>query len=140
MPSKAPRLFLLLSQAQHRLLKSADTVYKEALGISATHLGVLFILEKRPGSLLKDVSEELKINPSAITGLIGRMEEAGLVVRQPSDDDGRSVRLYATTDGIAKAAGARPILGRLNAKLTEGFDDQEIETVARFLNAILERF
>ncbi|HYM01116.1 MAG TPA: MarR family transcriptional regulator [Blastocatellia bacterium] len=139
MPSR-PRFFLLLSQAQHRLLKSADAGYREALGITATQLGVLFFLEKNPGALLKDVSEELKINASAITGLIGRMEEGGLVERQPSDDDARSVHLFATADGLAKAHGARPILARLNGRLTEGFTDEEIATVARFLTAIIDRF
>ena len=140
MPQKPPRLFLLLSQAQHRLLKSADATYREALGISGTQLGVLFFLQKNAGALLKDVSEELKINPSAITGLIGRMEEAGLVERHPSDDDARSVQIFATEDGLAKAIAARPILARMNARLTEGFDQDEIATVARFLNSILDRF
>lgn len=67
-------------------------------------------------------------------------EEAGLVERQPSGDDARSVHLFATADGLAKAIAARPILSGLNARLTEGFSEQEIATVARFLNAIIERF
>jgi MarR family transcriptional regulator, organic hydroperoxide resistance regulator len=140
MPSRPPRLFLLLSQAQHRLIKSADSAYKEALGISATQLGVLFFLEKNPGALLKDIGDEFKINPSAITGLIGRMEESGLVRRRPSRDDARSVQIYATAEGLNKARAAQPILGHLNARLMTGFTEQEITTVARFLNSILDRF
>lgn len=138
--STRPRLFQLMSLAQHRLLKMTDSTFKEALDISTTQLGVLFILEKTPGIMLKDVSAALGINASAITGLLGRMVEAGLVQRRPSDDDGRVAHLFATADGLAKAAAARPILARLNAQLTEGFSEREIATVARFLGAILERF
>jgi DNA-binding MarR family transcriptional regulator len=71
-----------MSLAQHRLLKSADSAFGEALGISMTQLGVLFILESRPGALPKEVSEALGINKSAISTLIDRMVSAGLVRRQ----------------------------------------------------------
>jgi DNA-binding MarR family transcriptional regulator len=129
-----------MSLAQHRLLKNTDTTFAQALGISTTQLGVLFILEKSPGALLKDVSEALGINKSATTTLVDRMETSGLVRRQPSDDDGRAVHLFATRDGLAKAVAARPILARLNAQLLEGFDEREIGTVGRFLQSILDRF
>ncbi len=129
-----------MSLAQHRLLKATDSAFKEALNISTTQLGVLFILEKNPGVLLKDIGKVLGINASAITPLIGRMEDAGLVRRQGSTEDGRAVHLFATAQGLAKAAAAPPILARLNARLTRDFSPQEIATVARFLDATLERF
>ncbi len=138
--ARPPRLFHLLSLAQHRLLKSSDAAFGEALGITTTQLGVLFILERRPGALFKEVSEALEINKSAVTTLIDRMEAAGLVRRQPSDDDGRAMHLFATPAGSGKAGAARPILARLNARLTEGFDEREIATIARFLQSILTRF
>ena len=134
------RLIHLLSLAQHRLLKSADVTFKDALGISTTQLGVLFLLEKSPGMLFKDVGDELGVNASAITALVARMEEAGLVRRRPSSDDQRAIRLFATANGLAKAAAARPILARLNARLTGDFTEREMATVVRFFNAILDRF
>ena len=140
MSAKSYRLIYKLSLAQHRLAKSADVAFREAGGISTTQLGVLFFLQKSPGALLKDVSDVLGVNASAITALIGRMEDAGLVRRQPSNDDQRAIHLYATTSGLAKAAPARPILARLNARLTGDFSEREIAKVARFLDAIIERF
>jgi DNA-binding MarR family transcriptional regulator len=134
------RLIHKLSLAQHRLLKSADLAFREAAGISATQLGVLFFLQKNPGTLPKDLSDALGVNASAITALVGRMEDAGLVRRQASRQDQRAVHLFATERGLAKAAAARPVLGRLNARLTGGFSDREMSTVARFLDAVLERF
>jgi MarR family transcriptional regulator, organic hydroperoxide resistance regulator len=140
MSPRRPRLIHLMSLAQHRLLKTTDTAFGETLRITATQLGVLFILERRPGALPKEVSDALGINKSALTGLIDRMEAAGLVRRQPSSDDGRVVHLHATPEGLVKAAAARPILARLNARLMDGFSEREIATVGRFLESILERF
>ncbi len=140
MPSRQPRLILLLSLAQHRLLKAADSAFKDALGISTTQLGVLFLLQKKPGSMFKQVSDALGINASALTGLVGRMEEGGLVRRFPSKDDQRVFHLFATAEGLAKAAAAKPVLARLNARLTEDFSARDVATVGRFLDAILERF
>ena len=134
------RLIHKLSLAQHRLLKSADLAFREAAGISTTQLGALFLLQKNPGALPKDLSDALGVNASAITALVARMEDAGLVRRQASRDDQRAIHLFVTTSGLAKAAAARPALARLNTRLTGDFSEREIATVARFLDAILERF
>ena len=138
--STSPRLIYKLSFAQHRLLKSADLAFREAAGVSTTQLGVLFFLQKSPGALPKDLSDALGVNASAITALIARMEDAGLVRRQPSRDDQRAIHLFATASGLARAAAARPVLARLNMRLTGDFSERDIATVARFLDAILERF
>jgi DNA-binding MarR family transcriptional regulator len=138
--STTPRLIYKLSLAQHRLLKSADLAFREAAGISTTQLGVLFFLQKSPGALPKDLSDALGVNASAITALIARMEDTGLVRRQPSRDDQRAIHLFATASGLARAAAARPVLARLNTRLTGDFSERDIATVARFLDAILERF
>ncbi len=129
-----------MSLAQHRLHKSTDAAFGDALGITTAQLGVLFILERGPGGLLKEVSDALGVNKSAITALIDRMEAAGLFRRQPSDEDGRAVQLFATAQGLAKAAAARPVLARLNARLTESFSEREMAVIARFLQSVLERF
>ncbi|HWX35138.1 MAG TPA: MarR family transcriptional regulator [Steroidobacteraceae bacterium] len=138
--SRKPRLFHLMSLAQHRLFKFTDSTFKEALGVSHTQLGVLWMLESKPGVMLKDVSDQMGINASAITALIGRMEDAGLVRRELSDEDGRVAHIFATKEGLAKAVAARPILSQLNSRLLADFSDREIAAVARFLNTILERF
>ena len=114
--------------------------FGQTLGVSTTQLGVLFILESMSGAWPKQVSEVLGVNKSAITALIGRMEEAGLVRCEPSDADGRAICLFATPQGLAMARAARPILACLNKRLTRDFTEQEIATIRRFLHSILDRF
>jgi DNA-binding MarR family transcriptional regulator len=129
-----------MSLAQHRLLRSADAAFGEALGISMTQLGALFILERDPGASAKQVSETLGINKSATTMLVDRMQQAGLVRREPDAADHRAVRLFATSAGLAKAAAARPVLTRLTRKLTHPFNESEMAVIVRFLESIFERF
>jgi DNA-binding MarR family transcriptional regulator len=129
-----------MALAQHRLVKTTDATFGDALGITTAQLGVLFVLDKSPGALLKEIGEALGVNKSAVTALVDRMEGAGLVRRQPADEDGRAVRLFATDAGMAKAVAARPILARLNARLMDGFGERETATVVRFLESILDRF
>ncbi len=137
--SRVPRLFYLMSLAQHRLKKSTDTAFKDALDISTTQLGVLFLLERR-GATAVELAEGLGVNASAITTLMRRMEKAGLIRRHSSDEDGRVVHVQATAHGRAKAAAAKPILARLNARLMQDFTEQEIMTIGRFLESVLTRF
>jgi DNA-binding MarR family transcriptional regulator len=129
-----------MSLAQHRLLKATDSAFGEALGISTAQLGVLFALESNPGGMPRDIAAILGINKSAMTSLMDRMEASGLLRREFSDEDGRALRLFASPGGLAKAVAARPMLARLNARLTSGFDGHELGTIARFLSSILERF
>ena len=69
-----------------------------------------------------------------VTGLVGRMEDNGLIQRRPCEQDGRSTRLYLTAKGRAAVAQAQPVLARVNAQLTKGFTQDELAVVARFLH------
>lgn len=134
------RLFYLLNRAQHRTYKHADQTCQQALGVSVTQLGALFLLAKQPGCLLKDLASNLDLNNSALTGLAGRMEENGLIQRQPCEQDGRASRLYLTPLGQSKIEQARPLIAQLNNALTQDFTTEEIQVVLRFLNHLLQRF
>lgn len=101
---------------------------------------MLFVLEKKPGAMLKDLSEELGINATVITALIDRMEDAGRVRRQPSNEDGRAALLFCdprcARQGCGGAAPSRPHERAPHAGLSE----RNIATIARFFNALLKRF
>lgn len=134
------RLFYLLNRAQHRIYKHADQVCQQALGVSVTQLGALLLLAQQPGCLLKDLASNLDLNNSALTGLAGRMEENGLIQRQPCEQDGRASRLYLTPLGQTKIEQARPLITQLNSALTQDFTAEEIQVILRFLNHQLQRF
>ncbi len=134
------RLFYLLNSARQRVYKYADQKAEESLGISVTQLGALMLIATNEGCLLKDLAHSLNLNNSALTGLAARMEHNGLIERRPCEQDGRASRLYLTLLGRSKINSAKPLISQLNAAMTEGFNEQEVQVILRFLNRLLNEF
>lgn len=133
------RLFFLLNRARHAALKCADQTMIRELGVTSSQLGVLYFLRKNDGCLLKELSEGLGLNNSAITGLADRMEAIDLVERRADEADGRAFRLFLSPLGRARAEASLPLLKELNARIEKDFSAAELETVARFLETVVER-
>ncbi len=127
------RLFQLVAQARQNLFRSADRVFTTELDVSGTQVVALFAIRANEGCLLKELTQQLQLKNSAITGLVSRMEESGLIVREACAQDGRASRLYVSEKGAAVLAKAHPLLNRLNAQLKQGFSSEELAVVARFL-------
>jgi MarR family transcriptional regulator, organic hydroperoxide resistance regulator len=130
------RLYYKLNQAQHLLSKRIDAELVSVLGIKTVQLGAVFFLLEHDGCMLKELSAGLGLNNSAITTLVVRMEEAGLLKRVSCSVDGRSYRLFLTEKAKLIGQKAIPLTKDLNARLAQGFSDEEINTVIRFLDSI----
>jgi DNA-binding MarR family transcriptional regulator len=133
------RLIFLLTVGYRRLQRSIEQQML-AHDLTSAQSGVLFYLVRNDGALIGDVSQALDIVPSAMTGLANRMERAGLVKRKRDGDDGRAQRLYITAAGqeLGKSAAARA--KAINAKLMDGFSDDEIDVVSRWLTSLQAKF
>lgn len=132
------RLFMLLDRARHKLFKRANAKLQDEMGITVAHGGALFFLARHRDCLLSDLAEGLDLNNSAITGLAGRMEAAGLITRHRSQADGRATRVRLTLEGREKAIQVKAFLRDFNQQIAEGFSDEEMDVVYRFLTHIAE--
>jgi DNA-binding MarR family transcriptional regulator len=126
-----------LNQAQHLLSKRVDAELAGALGIKTAQLGAVFFLLEHDGCMLKEISAGLGLNNSAITTLVVRMEKAGLLTRESCSVDGRSYRIHLTNKAKSIGQKAIPVAKELNSMLAQGFSDEEIDTVIRFLDSII---
>jgi len=133
------RIFFLINRSRHVLLKWADALLMEKLSVTSAQLLALFLLQKEDGCLLKELSRGLGLNNSAITGLVTRMEKAGLIEKRSCDQDGRASRVYISPKGVDTASAALPIIDHFNSLAAEGFTDEEMETVYRFLGSIIDK-
>ena len=75
-----------------------------------------------------------------MSGLVDRVERAGLVERYADELDRRASRLWLTDAGRAALKRAKSGLAELNARLTEGFTESEIDVVARWLTSLQDKF
>lgn len=133
------RLVFLLNFAQRRLQRwmAART---QASGVTASQSGLLFILGQRDGVLMGEAGVALDLGPPGISGLVDRMATAKLIERRADPDDGRAWRLWLTPSGRAAMAESKAGLVEVNARLTEGFSEAEIDIVARWLTTMQTRF
>lgn len=127
------RLFHLLAQAKQNLFRSANDLFLSVIGHSGTQVVALFVIQEQEGCQLKDLGRQLQLQSPAVTGLVSRMEDSGLIQRTPCSVDGRASRLHLTHEGKAVLTKAAPVFATLNAQLTDGFTADEIAIVARFL-------
>lgn len=138
-PDGKPRVFYLIKLAHTALTRAAEREAVLRGGVTGVQLGALFVLTARGPVLMKELAAELSINNSAITGLVSRMEEAGLVTREDDATDGRAVKVAATREGAKAAAAALPAVRAMNAAALEGFSKDEIAIIARFLTELPAR-
>ncbi|MFL6739613.1 MAG: MarR family winged helix-turn-helix transcriptional regulator [Sphingomicrobium sp.] len=100
-----------------------------ALGVTTAQWRVLAWLGHSPGLKQVELAERLDVEPITAGRIIDRLEEAGLVERQPDPVDRRAWRLMLT-------AKAGPIIARLTELAEEmsdeafaDFDIEELETM-----------
>ena len=140
-PTSDRRFVFLLAAGHRRVQRWIEAkLANEGNGLTSAQSGVLFYLGSADGALIGEAAEALDLAPSAMTGLVDRMTRAGLVERRPDPKDGRALRLHLTDHGRAARAEAKAGLAHLNAHLTEGFTDDEIAVVARWLSSLQTKF
>jgi DNA-binding MarR family transcriptional regulator len=139
-PTPDRRLFFLLNVGQRRVNRWIESRFGAEGGASAAQAGALFYLAKNDGALIGEIAEALDLAPSAMTGLADRMSKGGLTERRRDQHDGRAMRLHLTDAGRDKLHMARRGLDQINAKISEGFSDAEMEVVARWLASLQTQF
>jgi DNA-binding MarR family transcriptional regulator len=99
--------------ALRSFLRQSEVLAREAGLTPRQHLLLLQIAGSAHGrTTVSKLVEKLCLAQSAVTELVQRAEQAGLVARAASPDDGRVVHLTLTTDGEAKLAQVHDALGR----------------------------
>ncbi len=95
---------------------AVNRVYKpilDELGITYPQYLVLCVLWEDGDLTISHIAERLALEPSTITPLVKRLEQAGMVTRERSSKDERLVTVSPT----AKARGLRTKAGRLTDTL-----------------------
>ncbi|HET8694642.1 MAG: MarR family transcriptional regulator [Burkholderiales bacterium] len=141
MKQKPPRLIFLLNSAQRHLqqwmaLQTATLFGKQQAIPTPAQAGVLFVLAKQDGATMGHLAQELDLAPSAVSGLIQRMEALEWVARRACPDDGRTQRVWLTSLGGDQLEPLRQGMKRINQRLTAGFTEAELATVARWLRHV----
>jgi DNA-binding MarR family transcriptional regulator len=136
--------FLALLRTHARLKDQLELDVRLHSGLTVARYDVLMHLDMAGGRLrLSDLAHAVVLSPSGLSKLLDRMQDSGLVERQPDPDDARSTFAAITTHGRTAVRKTRP---RHHAFLQHVFgdvlDDHDLADLTRILarlDAVLPR-
>lgn len=129
---------LNLLRTHDRLIIRFERLFREH-GLTHPQYNVLRILrgEGQPLPILEIASRTIAVVPG-ITGLIDRLEHAGLVARERCQTDRRVVYVAITPKGLARLAALDEPLTALHAKLFGHLSRAELSQLISLLEKVRE--
>ena len=99
---------------------------------------ILYVLWKRDGIPIKELSKQTGLAMSSLTTMLNRMETAGLIYRQHGDKDQREVLIFLTETSRALELDFEFLMYEINSIYYKNFDMWEIMVFESYLRRILE--
>lgn len=103
----AMRAVTSLMRVQQLVIGRLDAMLKpHGLTFARYEALVLLVFSQRGSLPLGKMGERLQVHPTSVTSIVRRLEGAGMVVRRPHPEDGRTVLAEITTQGRAAVEAA----------------------------------
>jgi DNA-binding MarR family transcriptional regulator len=106
--------------------------------ISAPQLIVLACLANEDATSPGNICKSMSYDPGAMTRMIDRLQQKGLVERIPNPADRRATRLMLTPAGRALYPQLLAAKERVQAQFLRGFSAAEVNELERLLHRMLE--
>ncbi|HWD83323.1 MAG TPA: MarR family transcriptional regulator [Kribbella sp.] len=124
------------------LIRAATAVTEEyerissELGLTMQQARLLFVLHRQPTNML-GLGSALRLTKSTMTGVVARMEAAGLVVRVPDETDRRNFVVTPTERGAQVAEEFERLLRTEVRRMLQVLDPAERDTLADLLSTVI---
>lgn len=122
--------------------RASTSAYRHALasvGLTYPQYLALLALWEEDGLTVRQLGDRLLLDSGTLSPLLARLENAGLVARSRSTEDGRSVHVHLTEAGVRLRARAETIQRSLLDRLDMSEEDLvRLRTLARRLVTSIE--
>ncbi|MBC7075254.1 MAG: MarR family transcriptional regulator [Syntrophomonadaceae bacterium] len=124
------------------LTKAQQSVYQlfktelHSYGVTPGQYGILKCLWDKNGQTAKQLAEQLFLDSSTVTGILDRLENKGLVKRQPNSRDRRSLQVVLTNKGRELEGPLSQAIVRANQKALLKLEDDEIKQLQQLLGKL----
>jgi len=131
--ANVPYRIKILSQLLTRRLQRR----LEPFDLTPTHFLVLRCLWKQDGLAISAIGKKVQQVGGTMTGVIDRMEERGLIVRERDKEDRRVWRARLTEKGKELNGRLPAVAASAREQLLSGISDKELELFADVLDRII---
>jgi DNA-binding MarR family transcriptional regulator len=104
------------------------------LGINHTDLECLGMVLLNDGLTAGEIAKASSLTSGAVTGVIDRLDRAGLARREADPKDRRKVRVRPTPKGRASESGPYHSFGKAMDRLAENYSDAEISLLIDYFS------
>ncbi len=134
------KIYFLLQQGAHVLKKESDKILIGEVGITTAQAAVLAMIENRKGTTQKQIAERLRQNESAITAMVSRLIDRGLVTKRRSKSDARVWQIQVTQKGAQATSKAKRHFSAINRRLDDAIGPSNSKAFAQQLLSIIRPF
>ena len=134
-PDEVPDLVDALAQLSFVILNTLTEIAGE-YELSMVQIRLLGVLRDREPTM-NTLGRRLGLDKSSISGLVDRAQRRGLVIRTPSETDGRSFRVSITGSGRQIAEKVATAYAERIATLTGTWTAQDRQLLAQLANRII---
>jgi DNA-binding MarR family transcriptional regulator len=126
----------ILLQHTGKLLDDQVRQQLDELGVHPGQGHVLRLLAARDGVTQAELTRLMRLAAPTVSGILGRMEAAGLVVRRPDPRDERLTRVRLTPSGRAVSRAVHAAVGQVEHRLTAGLSRAQQRAAHRLLRRL----
>jgi DNA-binding MarR family transcriptional regulator len=138
--SRAKARAALMRELEHAMRKSSaqGTIFAQTVAdrarISHSDMECLDFINVEGRMTAGRLAELTGLTTGAITGLVDRMEKAGLVRRERDDNDRRKVFIAPVVERVMEIGRFYEPMQRAMVRLWDGYSDAELKLLLRFAN------
>ena len=109
-----------------------------SLGVTGGQASLLFTIQRQPGIGVRELAALEGMSAPGMSKYVGRLEAAGLIVREPSDEDRRRIGLRVSPEGerVLRSVKSRRTAW-LAARLKQ-LSEAELQTVDAAIESLQE--
>ncbi|WP_223066332.1 MarR family winged helix-turn-helix transcriptional regulator [Paenibacillus caui] len=112
----------------------------KAYGVTGSQWAILALLWEQEGLSQVEIQQLLDNEGATVTGILQRMDRAGLIKREADPHDRRVQRVYLTDAGKSLKDSLIPEAEAVNSKALRGFTDDETAFFIRLIRRTLQNF
>jgi DNA-binding MarR family transcriptional regulator len=133
-PRNIPRL---LTKVRVAVLDALDRELAP-YDISAAQLIILALLANGEATSATGLCKGISYDPGAMTRMLDRLEQKGLIRRRPNPDDRRTTKLELTGEGRDLYPRLAETKNKIQRQFLRGFSEADVDSLLRLLNRMYD--